>query len=489
MIHLLFPLWLAAGAALLIPLVIHLWNTRQGKKIRIGSIFLMADAESSKMKKRILSQPWLLLLRCILLMLLSIALARPFIETVLKSPAPEKWILVQARDYQAMHTQFKPLTDSFTRLGYTLHAFSTGFPVLETTNIPAHLNPLTKDVKPYWSLLCELNQLPSPPAEVALFTDNRLALFTGIRPALKFRVHWNLLKVNDSASTWNEASYTSSDGRIHTQTGHSSAKALWYSSAVLSDSRLPSDTSTDRITVFYDADKRADAGYILAAINAFKEYSGHKIAITSRALSAEDLHEVPSLSTCTHIIWLSYTEIPPSIFDSTGVHQPGLKALLKYQKTSALISSHASSLVAVENAHAESYGFSQETDLFKYYRSSGSGQEILWTAPSADPVLSIEPLKKLSIYRFYSRFDPAWSDLVWTSGFPAFISQFLTEGASSTPHSDQRLIDKQEIMPRLSAAGPGKTPVKTSKTVFPLFEILWSILLLLFITERWLSHE
>lgn len=487
MIHLLFPLWLAAGAALLIPVIIHLWNKGQGKKIRIGSIFLLAEAESSRMRKPVLSQPWLLLLRCLLLILLSVALARPFIETIVKAPAPERWILVQTRDYKAMHGQFKPLIDSFTRFGYSLHAFDTGFPVLDTTSVAAHPSPLNQNAKPYWSLLRELDQLPSPPAEVALFTYNRLSLFTGIRPALKFRVHWNILKGIDTASTWNEGAYTSSEGRIHTQTGHSSAKATWYSSTILSDSRLPSDTSTDHIAVYYDADKRSDAGYVLAAIHAYKEYSGHKITLTSMALSAENLHRLPPSTTCTHIIWLSWSKIPLSIFDSTGIHQPGLKALLKYQNSSTLISSHASSLVGVENA--ESYGFSQQTDLFKYYRSAGNGHEFIWADHYEDPVLTIQPLSKLRVYRFYSRFDPAWSELVWTSGFPAFISQFLREGTPSPLYSDKRLIDTKEIMPRLSALDPGKIALKTSKTLFPLFEILWAVILLLFITERWLSHE
>ena len=76
MIYLLQSAWLAAAAVIVIPVILHLWNDRRGKVLRIGSIVLLTGDSQRMSWTRRLSQWWLLLVRCLLLLALAVLLAR-----------------------------------------------------------------------------------------------------------------------------------------------------------------------------------------------------------------------------------------------------------------------------------------------------------------------------------------------------------------------------------------------------------------------------
>src|SRR5260221_7176169 len=73
------PIWLAAMAGIVVPVVVHFWNDRRGKVLRIGSIALLEGASQRMAWSRRLSQWWLLLLRCALVMALALLLAGPYL--------------------------------------------------------------------------------------------------------------------------------------------------------------------------------------------------------------------------------------------------------------------------------------------------------------------------------------------------------------------------------------------------------------------------
>ena len=63
MFHLLEPIWLAAMAAISVPVAVHLWNDRRGKVLRIGSVALLSGVTKRLAWSRRITQWWLLLLR------------------------------------------------------------------------------------------------------------------------------------------------------------------------------------------------------------------------------------------------------------------------------------------------------------------------------------------------------------------------------------------------------------------------------------------
>ena len=71
------PFWLFAASAILIPIAIHLWNKRQGKTVKVGSLRWLEASASNRWSSIRLSNFWLLVLRCLILILLAVALAQP----------------------------------------------------------------------------------------------------------------------------------------------------------------------------------------------------------------------------------------------------------------------------------------------------------------------------------------------------------------------------------------------------------------------------
>ena len=49
----------------------------------------------------------------------------------------------------------------------------------------------------------------------------------------------------------------------------------------------------------------------------------------------------------------------------------------------------------------------------------------IWRDGFGDPVLSLEKQEQSNLYHFYSRFDPAWSDLVWSDDFPKMLLKLI----------------------------------------------------------------
>ena len=92
-IYLLHPAWLAAAAAIVLPVILHLWNDRRGKVLRIGSIQLLAGASRRMAWSRRLTQRWLLLLRCLLLLALAFLLAGPYWRKDGAAGAGKGWVL------------------------------------------------------------------------------------------------------------------------------------------------------------------------------------------------------------------------------------------------------------------------------------------------------------------------------------------------------------------------------------------------------------
>lgn len=76
----LYPLFLAAGAALLIPILIHLFNLRRYKTVYFPHTRFLKNIQLRSQKSSQLRYKWLLLLRLLFLVLLILAFAQPFFQ-------------------------------------------------------------------------------------------------------------------------------------------------------------------------------------------------------------------------------------------------------------------------------------------------------------------------------------------------------------------------------------------------------------------------
>ncbi|MEJ0102079.1 MAG: BatA domain-containing protein [Bacteroidota bacterium] len=64
MFQLLQPLWLYVLTGISIPVIIHFWNQRPGKILKVGSVSLITDDSKEYKRSLKLSDLLLLLLRC-----------------------------------------------------------------------------------------------------------------------------------------------------------------------------------------------------------------------------------------------------------------------------------------------------------------------------------------------------------------------------------------------------------------------------------------
>src|SRR6202000_2638344 len=121
------PIWLFALAALSIPVAIHLWNIRQGKTLKVGSISLITVSSQKRSRSLKLHDLLLLLLRCLLLALLAFVLTMPFWQRNINPSSIKGWVMIPKENLKESYQKFKPEIDSLTKAGFEFHYFNKGF--------------------------------------------------------------------------------------------------------------------------------------------------------------------------------------------------------------------------------------------------------------------------------------------------------------------------------------------------------------------------
>lgn len=82
----LYPLFLAGAFAIVLPIVFHLIRRSTKTKVPFSTLRFLQPSPPRLTKKSRLENLWLLLLRCLILILLALAFARPYIEEALDQP-------------------------------------------------------------------------------------------------------------------------------------------------------------------------------------------------------------------------------------------------------------------------------------------------------------------------------------------------------------------------------------------------------------------
>ncbi|MES1215797.1 MAG: BatA domain-containing protein, partial [Bacteroidota bacterium] len=94
MLQLIQPLWLFALTGISIPVIIHLWNLKPGKVLKVGSISLVTESSKEYKKSLTLSDILLLILRCLLIAALAVALSKPAWRSSINSSKQKGWVLI-----------------------------------------------------------------------------------------------------------------------------------------------------------------------------------------------------------------------------------------------------------------------------------------------------------------------------------------------------------------------------------------------------------
>ena len=488
---LLNPIWLFALAALSIPVAIHLWNIRQGKTLKVGSIALINASSPKSSRSFKLNDLLWLLLRCLLLVLVALVLAMPLWQKHISSVRTKGWVLVPKENIKESYQKFKPEIDSLTKVGYEFHYFNKGFQ-------KAVLNEALNDSKidstyyaSYWSLLQQLDsQVPSA-LSVYLFTPNRLTHLNGQKPQIALNLHWQVYTPADSTSTWVENAWLTNNSAIKIVQGNSNPGRTYYTNYTVQSGNqrnvpftintdngrltiglknantVNADTSTWRFAIYAEKNTN-EAGYVRAALESVIQFARHKAVIKQYADAAQiSPHQ-------NWIFWLS--QKPVNKQEIQNCNNLFINVSGKVKDISSWIDDQSGSLST------------QKIVLYKRILANSNDGEALWSDGFGNPLLSFEKQQQTNIYHFYSRFDPVWSDLVWSDDFPKMLLKLIINQSSRPDEKyDRRVVDVKQLLP----AANNEAHKSTGKIIEPIDFTLygWLLLVMVFITERWLAHK
>ncbi|TSD63487.1 hypothetical protein FFF34_018015 [Inquilinus sp. KBS0705] len=466
----LFPIWLSALAALSIPVIIHLWNIRPGKTLKVGSISLITEASKISSRSFKIQDILLLMLRCLLLALLALFLSAPVWQSYLSNKNIKGWVLIPKENFKQSYQKFKPTIDSLTAAGYEFHYFNQGFTKADIKKLLTDtLAADTTTTANYWSLISRLNTKLSPARRVYVFTPNNLGHFTGSKPAVSLNLQWRTYTPTDSTSKWVAAIANTGTNTRKVTYGNSNPQAVYFTEQSLPNGQeikidqneiVVPDTSTLKIAI-YTNKYAVDAHYLMAALTAAVNFTGQR-AIIKQYTQAD---QIPAGQ--NWLFWLS---------------EQAVSERLKSGNIFTYVNGKANTVntsINTQNAHVALFKRVAATDKNGFILTDGFG----------NAVLSLKQQPKVNIYHFYTHFNPLWTDLVWGEDFPKIILKLIDNQVYSQPiRYDQRILSTQQIQPNIS--GKGESPALTAKTEqTDVSKYFWLALVLVFIAERLLSHK
>lgn len=497
MLQLTQPIWLWAGTAVMIPLLLHLWNIRQGKVLQVGSIQLMQQhARQASLNRRLTDIP-LLLLRCLLILLVALMLAKP-VWIPRDAGGKKGWVLV-APDYsEQTYRHFKPAIDSLLQLGFELRYFNGGFAPIDTAGFTA---PVTTDDDKqygnYWAQLAQLETTVPPGTPVYIYSINELRHFSGNRPVMPPNVHWftftpvtkarqyiakawlqpatsreagdpGTIRIALAHSTPATQTYTYHTiprtlGEHDSFTVRSSQNGKW-SVSLREGASAAIDTTVCRIAL-YTGDYPQDAKYVQAAITAIQSSLQQPIQLVTFNSNP------PPAESYRWLIWLSAKPIPAALHaDNILTYHSGKTSTAN----SVLQTGYPMQPVTLRQYNIVT---TPEDSLHVFWRN-GWGQPILYST-----------LNQPHYYQLTTRFSPSWNTLTWNTGFPALLARLLLEGgivADAISPADIRTIDSAQLQPQTSSTLNLSHGENNS---IPLQPLCWLLAMIVLLCERLLAHK
>jgi Aerotolerance regulator N-terminal len=493
------PIWLFAIAAISIPVVIHLWNIRPGKTLKVGSIALMTAAAQKSSRSFKLNDVLLFILRCLFLLTLAFLLAAPFWQRSQTIAKTKGWVLIPKANLKETCKNLKFIVDSLAKSGYEFHFFDEGFKKFELNKT---LNDsLLKDkpeVKNYWNLVAKLNEKLPPTLPVYVFTPNQARYFNGNKPSVSLNLHWQTYTPADSVSTWIENAWFTGNNSIKVIKGNSDPSGTYFSNYIIQsegdpsspfivdvnhgspvislktvpEKRTPIDTSSLRVAIYSDK-YSVDEKYLFAALQTIIDFTQRKIIVKKYT----DAAQIPAKQ--DWLFWLSDKPVEAGVLVKAA-------HVLNYQQgkieaeSSSIKTSSAFALAEREEPAA----------IYKLVKNEISGGKSIWVDGYGNPVLTQERNAQTIQYHFYSHFNPAWNGLVWSNNFPKLLLKLILYNSDYELVINNNLtkIDHRQMIPNIIWSAKN---IDNSKIIVQtdLSRYFWLMLIAVFIVERRIAHK
>ncbi|HEY4206882.1 MAG TPA: BatA domain-containing protein, partial [Puia sp.] len=280
MLGLLQPIWLCAIAGIVVPVMVHLWNNKQGRVLAIGSIDFLDRTSRRKARSRQISDWWLLVLRCLLLILLALLLAGPSWRRSPGAGVKKGWVLAGK---SRMNRASQDMMDSLVRTGFQRHD-------MEGTS--------------WWEGFRLLDQQAPAGIPFYVFTDGLLEHFPGVRPVSDRPVYWQISNApEDSIVHWVAAAWKQGTDSMRVIRGSGGASGTSYINQADRRDTTTVDTSTWQVAVYTDDKYARDGQWVTGAVTALGQF-------THRNILVRNYKERESID---WLFWLSSKPLPEQI--------------------------------------------------------------------------------------------------------------------------------------------------------------------------------
>lgn len=481
-----YPLGFLALASILLPILIHFWNVKQGKTLKIGSIAFLGES-SNKSSRSFKITDWLLLMiRCLLLILIAFLLAQPFINQKTEAKNNIGWVLVSQNDLKEVYQQEQKIIDSLVEKGFQLHDFNVGFKAIELgDSVSKEQSNLS-----HQALLAQLNSTLPQGFKVYLFANNNINIREDKQLKTVLNVVFKPFIDQDSVIEKVADAYFTNQDSIRMMILKTSQNQSKYEVVSLKNDNKNIDLKIEnglsfvktksqinwvrvndetlRISVY---NPKNDAyNYLNAAFISIRDYTQKRMVW--QKIKKDDVN----LNDLNFLFWLSDEEIPKDLKLKNGAK------LFAYQKGKE----------EMVNSNLNLNQGNENVDLFKRISYQKDETTMIWKDGFGKPILSFNEENQVKKYRFYSRFEPQWTDLVWKADFaqallPIILTQpeRLQNFGFETDSLDRRVWDKHQNFFEGITAKQGNFNIQSQQSISNWF---WFATFFLLFIERFLSY-
>ncbi|MHC2992955.1 hypothetical protein OB13_15715 [Pontibacter sp. HJ8] len=478
-----------------------MWNKRQGKTVKVGSLRWLEASVSRRWSSIRLSDVRLLVLRCLILILLAVALAKPVWEAAPVSRQSSKAVYISPEllHSNALRT-IKPTVDALLHRGYTLHSYSPTFtPIPEEQWLALSSNPVDSVLTSgnYWALLPALAQrYPQAQDSVWLFTSDQQRNFAGTPAALQENIRWIPVAL-ETTTSWIQAAYATPTDSLQLILGHSTragttfsrsrvaaheqiihlangkqvqlvpqGDTIWAQGSSGIQGRVLVRKQPLRIGIAPDKAQQPEVRYLQAAIKAISHYTGIPMQVDAIPSAAQ-----PGTPP-DWLFWLSSKEIRP--FWLQQAQEQGTNVWLQPAseplETTAYLASAGGEIRIHQLAAATPVNTTATT---------------AWYTSAGEPLLTRQLIGSGSVYYFRSGFSPAWSQLGQSAQLPELLLPLLLPQEAASVY-DARTLDEEQLKPAIQ---PVRVRDLQQEQLYKLMP--WVVLLafFLFLAERFITSK
>lgn len=289
------PLYLWSMLGILIPIAIHLWSRQKVVTIKVGSTKLLQESEPKQTNIIRPNELWLLFLRILTILLLSLILSKPQLKRVGKNSPLVYVIEPSLMKSQELEGFLKDIPEENRRV------LANKFPELADYDADVVGN----DVPNYWQLAKEMNRLPAD--SVIVFTKGLVSGLKGRRPSNAAHINWMVLTSDEESKQLIEVkkkgdslalltvSSNAAEFKYEKKTLASTASEVVYNgtndSVVINENRYTlKQAETINVLIVFEASFVREQKYISAAYKAVSTLLKRPISIHSRVnADAQDL--------------------------------------------------------------------------------------------------------------------------------------------------------------------------------------------------------